>query len=199
MDPGRLSIGDGRRWESLRCGHRKRVEWAASRALMQYLGVDKMDNFSLSHAASHAAVAVAPTSFRIGVDIEAVRPRDVRRLAALCFARDEVNATVASSWFDELCDFYIRWTLKEAFAKALGQPLATCLRECCFWPRADGWSGRLPATVPWNAVVYEARRGVFLAAAVIGNGARHQDVWVRQEWPPERRADWRLIARVSPC
>lgn len=198
LDPSRLSTADRARWEKISTG-RKAVEWAASRALTQHLGIAKTGNVSLSHAAAHAAIVVVPQGCSAGIDLEAIRPRDVARLAALCYSEDEMDVSPATSGLDELRDFHVRWTLKEACAKALGLPLAEALRGCRFWRHAGGWSGQLPDEVRWNGAVYEARPGLLVAAVSVGESSWHPRAWIHREWPPGQPAHWPLVAVALPA
>ena len=173
------------------------MEWAGSRALLQHLALPSAASRSLTHAASHAAVVVASPSCTTGIDLEAVRPRNVRRLAQLCYADEESEPGADASGSGNLREFYIRWTLKEAFAKALGLPLARALRQCCFWPGDGGWHGRVPTGSRWRAAVYEPRTGLMLAVALTGECVPDAGGWTLQEWPPGHVASWPVVAALS--
>ncbi len=187
MAPERLSAPERVRWQSLRSS-RRRAEWEASRALLQQVGREGAT--SLSHSAGHAAVLVAPPGVRAGVDLEAAKPRDFTRLAAFCYAESEQASG------DDQEAFYLRWTLKEAFAKALGFPLASALRGCVIHRQEDGWVAQVPCSEPWHAVVYVPRPGLFMAGVLIGEGLAAPDEWTCREWPPARRVAWRPLLRL---
>jgi hypothetical protein len=186
MVPARLSAPERARWQSLR-GGRRRVEWEASRALLQHVGREGVT--SLSHSAGHAAVLVAPSGVRAGVDLETARPRDVVRLASFCYADSEATDGA------DLETFYLRWTLKEAFAKALGLPLASALRTCVFLRRAGGWTAQVPCSEPWRVAVYAPRPDLVMAAVVVGLAGPAQ--WECREWPPARAASWTSLLKLS--
>ncbi|MCX7555676.1 4'-phosphopantetheinyl transferase superfamily protein [Xanthomonadaceae bacterium JHOS43] len=98
---------------------------------------------SLSHSGGWVACVVA--EMPIGVDIECPgRERDVLHLARSLYPPEFVDALTRSSIEDRRRQFYVRWTLDEAFAKADGRGIR--LRELAMqaWrpaPRdaADGW------------------------------------------------------------
>jgi len=117
--PDGLNSGDRARWERLR-GRAKGVEWAASRALRDHVSRSTDAATSLTHSAGHAALAIGPAGSRVGVDLEAVLPRAVTRLAGFCFAPEEARELEDADGAGALVDFYVRWTLKEAFAKVTG-------------------------------------------------------------------------------
>lgn len=193
FDPSTLSEADHLRFAAQR-GVRRRVDFEVSRALLAFAGVATPAP-SLSHSAEHAALFIAPAGCRVGVDLEAGRPRDVLRLARFGFHEREAVALETTPMAMRLQSFYTLWTLKEAFAKALQLPLMDALRQCVFWNEAGKWRGRVPTEAAWGAAVFQPRPHLFLAAAVIG---RDDFPHVAQcEWPPKRRADWPLIARVG--
>lgn len=197
FDPAQQTAADAPRWSQLGAPAR-RVEWAVSRALLAHLAKQRLTHSSLSHSRSWCAALTAPANSCAGVDLEWARPRDVLALARVAFASSEYVALEGLPERQCQQHFYVMWTLKEAFAKALGLGLLAALRECVFEPRAGGWCGRLPADGPWQAFVYAPRPGLVLAVAGIG------DVWVATEepataeWPERQVGDWELLARVRP-
>jgi 4'-phosphopantetheinyl transferase len=86
--------------------------------------------FNLSHTAGWIALGIAPVS-EIGVDIEAIAPRSVDplRLARRFFTPSEARALARQSPRQQLVQFYALWTLKEAWAKSLGEPVVKHLSE----------------------------------------------------------------------
>jgi 4'-phosphopantetheinyl transferase len=135
---------------------------------------------------------IAPTGMQVGVDVEAVRPRDFLRIARFAFHEREIAAldAAAENERDEL--FYVLWTLKEALGKALQLNLIDALRHCVFTRDTNGWSGSAPTSSAWSAQVFRVRANFVLAAAFVGAG--EPPVLARWEWPPQRAAEWPVIA-----
>lgn len=196
LDPDGLDSGDRSRWERLR-GRAKGVEWAASRALRGHVSPPTDAATSLTHSAGHAALVVGPAGSRVGVDLEAVLPRAVTRLAGFCFAPEEARELEDSDQARALLNFYVRWTLKEAFAKVTGLPLLSALRTCSFSSRGGNWTARVPLAGPWRATVHAPRPGLVLAAVLAGGESGEGEAWVCKEWPPERSARWTRLACLS--
>jgi 4'-phosphopantetheinyl transferase len=194
--PDGLDGGDRSRWQRLR-GRPKGGEWAASRALRSHVAPPTELATSLTHSAGHAALAIGPAGSLVGVDLEAVLPRPVTRLAGFCFAPEEARELEGPDEARALLNFYIRWTLKEAFAKAMGLPLLTALRTCSFSSRGGNWTARVPLAGPWRAIVHAPRPGLVLAAVLAGCEAGDGEAWMCREWPPERPAQWTRLARLS--
>jgi phosphopantetheine--protein transferase-like protein len=95
-------------------------------------------SFSLSHSGAFAVVAVAEGDTRVGVDVEAVRPRPrLAALAARVLNDEEHAAWLAAPEAERLHVFLRAWTAKEAYLKALGIGIATPLRDVP--ARVDGW------------------------------------------------------------
>lgn len=84
-------------------------------------------HFNVSHSQELALIALAPDA-PLGVDVEAVREmRDLADIAARYFTAAEAE-TIASVPPDErTLAFFLCWTRKEAFAKALGDGLTLAL------------------------------------------------------------------------
>lgn len=151
---------------------RAEQDWRVSRALLQQVRSDASAGaapvLSLSHARGHALVGAAPAGWRIGVDLEAIRPRDVARLAEWCCNDDERGAL--ARYGDEprrLRAFYLLWTLKESFIKAANLQFPADMRSVGVRPgpasAQDGppWAGwRLRAPQPgwraWSASIDDA-------------------------------------------
>jgi 4'-phosphopantetheinyl transferase len=173
---------------------RREREFKVSRALKAFARADEQ-TYSLSHSADHAALLVAPTGMRVGVDLEAVRPREVLRIARSAFDEQEIVAleATAADQRDEL--FYVLWTLKEALGKALQLNLLDALGQCVFTRDVNGWSGNAPTSLPWSTQVFRARANFVLAAAFVGISA--PPLLHRWDWPPQRAAEWPLIAACA--
>lgn len=81
--------------------------------------------FSLSHSAERAAVAIAASTARIGVDIERIRSRPhLDRLAQRVFRPDEYDSWRALAQSARPLAFARRWTEVEAVLKARGTGIA---------------------------------------------------------------------------
>jgi phosphopantetheinyl transferase len=190
FDPATLSEADRTRFAALR-GARRRADFEVSRALLAFVDSSAPER-SLSHSAEYAALFIAPAGCSAGVDLEMERPRDVIRLARFAFHESEALAFEAAPQAERLPLFYTLWTLKEAFAKALQLPLIDALRRCVFWREAGEWRGKVPTESAWSAMVFQPRPQLFLAAALVGRNRFPQVA--QREWPPERNADWPVIA-----
>jgi geranylgeranyl reductase family protein len=79
--------------------------------------------FSLSHSGDAALIAVS-VDREVGVDLEAVRERDVLGIARHFFSEVEVTALRRLPRHQQLTAFYRCWTCKEAYLKACGTGLA---------------------------------------------------------------------------
>jgi 4'-phosphopantetheinyl transferase len=104
------------------------------------VAVDVPISFSLSHSGSFAVIAIVEGDARVGVDVEAVRPRGrLAALAARVLNDEEHEAWLALDDDDaRLASFLRTWTAKEAYLKALGIGIATRLRDVP--ARVDGWT-----------------------------------------------------------
>ncbi|MGH8310306.1 MAG: 4'-phosphopantetheinyl transferase family protein, partial [Steroidobacteraceae bacterium] len=88
FDPAAQSFEDRRRWSRM-AADRSRADWAVSRALLAH-AAGAGSARSLSHSGGFAALALAPTDARIGVDLEhADERRDCMRLARFAFSARE--------------------------------------------------------------------------------------------------------------
>jgi len=189
FDAASLSAADRAR-RSLR----REREFKVSRALKAFVGAES-HTYSLSHSADHAALLTAPTGMRVGVDLEALRTRDVLRIARFAFHEEEVAALNAAADGEREEFFYVLWTLKEALGKALQLNLLDSLKQCVFTRDLNGWRGSAPTTEPWSAQVFRAPGNFILAAAFVG--VSPPPALNRWEWPPQRAAEWPLIAAVD--
>jgi phosphopantetheinyl transferase len=189
FDASALSAADRAR-RSLR----REREFKVSRALKAFTHAEDHTH-SLSHSAGHAALLIAPAGMRVGVDLEALRPRDVLRIARFGFHEQEVADLQAAAEGEREELFYVLWTLKEALGKALQLNLLDALRECVFTREPNGWRGSAPTTSPWSAQVFRASANFVLAAAFVGVSA--PPALNRWEWPPQRAAEWPVIAACA--
>ena len=89
-------------------------------------------HFSVSHTAGLVACAVARAP-RVGLDVEdTTRPVEALRIAERFFAADEARALRALPPARQRDRFFELWTLKEAYAKAVGLGLALPLDRVAF-------------------------------------------------------------------
>lgn len=86
---------------------------------------------SISHSGEWAVCALCGAD-ALGVDIEALKRRDLDALARGVLAPTEQAALGALSEAAQLQAFYRLWTLKEAYLKALGRGLDVPLGELAF-------------------------------------------------------------------
>ena len=173
------------------------LERAASLALLANTNAPAMPRRSLSHSGGCAAIAIAPAGCLAGVDIEVTTPRDVQSISRFAFAPDETRELLALAEPEATERFYILWTLKEAFAKALGIPLLAAMRDCSFSNRDGRWTARVPAAAPWRGIVFAPRPALTLAAVIIGSNDTRCDDWICREWPGTARGSWRCLATLA--
>nr|WP_255701804.1 4'-phosphopantetheinyl transferase superfamily protein [Bordetella sp. LUAb4] len=95
-------------------------------------------------------VAQGPPGWRLGVDLERKRERDLEALAQWCCDAAEQAHLQALPEADRLTFFYQLWTLKESFIKAAGLDFPADMRKVGLRAQADGWALRAPAG-SWNA------------------------------------------------
>jgi 4'-phosphopantetheinyl transferase len=89
-------------------------------------------SFSLSHTRGLVACAIGSDRF-VGLDVERVdRPIDVREIADRYFSPREVTALDRCRDKAQAVRFFELWTLKEAFAKAVGVGLSVPLNAMSF-------------------------------------------------------------------
>lgn len=169
---------------------------AASRRLLARACGDRARPHSLSHSGAHAAVIVGAAGSRVGIDIEYTCERDVRRLAGFAFAPEELPQLDSLAAAEARQRFYLLWTLKEAFAKALGIGLLAALRSCRFAAQDGRWQVAVPCAEPWQAAVFRPRPAIMLAAVVIGAGPDAGAGWACQEWPADA-AGWRPVLALA--
>lgn len=188
----------------------ERADWRTSRFLKQQAAAELAScaQWSMSHSAGHAALAIGWDVDALGVDLEHTRARPFANLLP-AFARPEEEA-----WWQQSPDpdqaFYRLWTLKEALFKAQSadaEPkglMALGLRR----PSATGQTWRLqgPDERDWQGISAMLSPDWILACVWVSS-ARHTPFpmdgmldktsdtsptggatlrWVRHgNWPPE--------------
>ncbi|HUH58913.1 MAG TPA: 4'-phosphopantetheinyl transferase superfamily protein [Candidimonas sp.] len=178
----RLSSDDAHRASHPRSA-RAQADWEVSRALLHASRAATASSpcaESLSHSRQHAVVAHAMPGWRLGIDLECVRPRRVLDLAEWTCCAGEIAWLRAEA--DPQCRlrrFYILWTLKEAFIKAAGLsfPADLCLYGLDQTPGAS-LSLRAPLGV-WHARTYAMGAG-WIASVVwspAGAGGGEEPQW----------------------
>jgi len=101
-------------------GIKAELDWRVSRALIASLPTEHRV-LSLSHSRGHALCVSADREIVLGVDIEHMASRDVLRLGRWICSDDEFRALegLAAVPDRQAEYFYLLWTVKEAFIKAL--------------------------------------------------------------------------------
>lgn len=96
-------------------------------------------HFSLSHCASHVALAVGSDPV-LGVDVETVVPvrRSFMRIADQFFHGDDLAQLLGCPEEQRYARFLELWTLKEAYLKALGLGMHKPMADCGFARTAEG-------------------------------------------------------------
>jgi len=173
---------------------RRALERTASQALIAKTGAPAMPRRSLSHSNGCAAIAIAPAGCRAGIDIEVTKPRDVHSIAEFAFASGEAQELRSLGEPDATAHFYVLWTLKEAFAKALGIPLLVAMRECMFERRAGSFAACVPSSVRWRAIVFAPRPALTLAAVIVDPTFGTTGGWRCLEWPEKAVDTWLCLA-----
>jgi 4'-phosphopantetheinyl transferase len=126
-------------------------------------------SFSLSHSRGIVAVAVAEDA-ELGVDVETVpRQRAAGALVASAFCEDEAALLAATGDEARRQTLFLElWTLKEAFAKAVGQGLAGGLDRVSFAAGPDCPAFRSDAAgnpADWQFAQWSAEDSVLALAA----------------------------------
>lgn len=198
FDPAALTEPERAEWTALHTSHRRR-DWAAGRSLLRAVPDHSNRAWSLSHSNGYAAVALAPRSVSIGVDVEWLAPREFSGMAEIGFSPAEA-AFIAS--IDEPrqrgAAFYELWTLKEAAAKAFGMHFLAALRDCRFVDAGGAWQVDLPTAKNWRAVVYAPRPDLRLAVIWAADTC---DLLIAdaesKEWPLPALGQWRTVHQFS--
>jgi hypothetical protein len=137
---------------------------------------------------------------RVGVDLECERPRDMTRIARFAFTEREYAQLEALATEDERVErFYILWTLKEAFAKALSLPLLGSLRRCTFLDVGGGeWRGAIPTESAGVARTFRPSPTLVLSVgALLPERVSPEDFRIStHEWPAATARSWRTLASL---
>jgi 4'-phosphopantetheinyl transferase len=156
-------------------------------------------NRSLSHSHGYAALALAPPFLAIGVDVEWLVPRDFLGMAEIAFAPVEVDCLASiGDPADRCAKFYELWTLKEAFAKALGLPLVDALQQCCFADAGRTGTIVVPTPQSWCAKVFAPRPQLRVAVACVADVTGSIRFPLETlEWPPARPTAWPIACSLA--
>lgn len=123
--------------------------------------------FNLSHSGDTLLLAVTQQR-AIGVDVEEISvPRDYPRLVARCLSPPEQRFWQALAPAERSAAFYRFWTIKEAWAKAVGRGIAIGLAKCEIDLATSGQFARLPEPYPAQAWRYRSLRVPHGCAAVV--------------------------------
>jgi 4'-phosphopantetheinyl transferase len=131
--------------------------------------------FNLSHAQGAVLCAVA-IDCAVGVDLEYLREDiDDQALAERCFSPSEVAALAGLSPKGQKKAFFVCWTRKEAYIKALGEGLSIDLRSIEVLdhpdtPRPLQIGGDSGEAARWTLTNLEVPAGYVAALAVEGEG-----------------------------
>ena len=198
FDPSSLHESDRAEWTNLKTPRRRR-DWASSRALLEAAGPTGNRSSSLSHSHGYAALAVAPRTVAVGIDVEWLAPREFRGMARIAYSAAECALLDAIDDPQDVCAmFYELWTLKEAFAKALRLPLVDALQQCRFVDAGFDPCADVPTNRHWRATVFAPRPQLRLAVACIADAPENLDAPLdTREWPQPRTSDWPVIRRLS--
>jgi 4'-phosphopantetheinyl transferase len=116
---------------------------------------DSPIHFNLSHSADLALLVIA--NVPIGVDLEQIRPIDLKAIAPTVFTRPEREYLDTLTGKDQIEAFFRLWTLKEAWMKARGEGFRLAHRFSIdltgprlFHPESPDWSlGELSLASPY--------------------------------------------------
>jgi phosphopantetheinyl transferase len=194
LDPSRLNGAERVHWATIQT-RRRQLDWASSRALLNAVPNTGDQNSSLSHSHGFAALALVPGAGGVGIDVEWQVLRDFKGMAGVAYSDAERGYLESLENPEALCaTFYLLWTLKEAFAKALGLHLADALRRCCFVESDGTRRAEVPTTRSWRATVFAPRPQLRLAVVRTQKQADPVvdtlDTW---EWPQRRTREWPVV------
>lgn len=138
---------------------------------------------SISHKLGHAVVASAPPGWRIGIDLEQVRARDVLPLSDWMASDAEAAALAALPPEQALRHFYRLWTFKEAMIKARGQDFPADLKTNTLTiDAASGqWCMQTPGSVAWSLRQFEAEPGWLMSVVWRAPAGESADIFWRLE------------------
>lgn len=147
--------------------------------------------FNLSHAHGLVACAVSRGPVLLGLDVELVtRATDWRGIASRYFSSAELAQIDRAPAAERATRFFELWTLKEAFAKALGLGLSQSLDAAVFEVAGGACTGcTLPDGMPaaaWTFALYRPAPDHRLAVAVSDGSARGWAIDVRDAAGAER-------------
>jgi hypothetical protein len=198
FDPSKLDSADRGRWGAIQT-RRRQVDWASSRALLNAVPNGSERTSSLSHSHGFAALALVPGASGVGVDVEWLMPRDFNGMADIAYSEAERDYLESLENPEDLCaTFYLLWTLKEAFAKALGLHLADALARCCFVDSSGTHRAEVPTTQPWRATVFAPRPQLRLAVVRTHEPADQIFEPVDpMEWPQRRTREWPVVLDLA--
>ena len=193
LDVARLGADDASRWREIRTARRRR-DWASSRALIAAVPTASPCSRSMSHSHGYAALLLAEPALRVGIDVEAVVPRDFLRLAEIAYSATESRHLATLDPALLAGRFYEFWTLKEAFAKALGLSLADALTQCCCVDEAGNVVPSIPTGRPWRATVFAPRPDLRLAVARVADSTGQLRGRIHtEEWPAPAQSRWPVV------
>jgi len=193
LDETRLSPAEAASWKQTR-SVRRRQDWASSRALLANVPTDDPCNRSLTHSHGFAGLLIAHPLFQIGIDIEVTKPRDFLRMAEIAYPANETK--YLASLDPAMCRarFYEFWTLKEAFAKALGLPLTEALATCRCLDDSGQAIPAIPTTKPWRAAVFAPRADLRLAVTFVAETLEQLQCPIQiREWPAPALDPWPIV------
>jgi hypothetical protein len=198
LDPATLDDADSAAWAAIHTS-RRRQDWASSRALRGAVRVTGQQASSRSHSHGFAALALAPASVTVGVDLEWLAPRDFLALADIAYSADECGHLASLEDPSDLGSaFYELWTLKEAFAKALQLQLADALRLCRFIDCSGARRAEIPTTQSWRATVFAPRPQLRLAVVRLHESPTPICELVNtMEWPLPRAREWPIVLDLA--
>lgn len=109
---------------------RYRVEtMETGQPILKFQDQETLASISLSHTGDITAIAVSKSQQRLGVDIEIIKPFDVRMLSST-FLNQQEHDWLTKEALSRSSEMVLAiWTLKEAFWKALGGPRDTAMSE----------------------------------------------------------------------
>lgn len=193
LDIARLGADDISRWREIRTARRRR-DWASGRALLTAVPVTVPGNRSMSHSHGYAALVLADPALRVGIDVEAVVPRDFLRMAETAYSPAEARHLAMLDQAQLAGRFYEFWTLKEAFAKASGMSLAEALTQCRCVDNEGNLLPSIPSGRPWRVAVFAPRTDLRLAIACIANSAGELQGQIHtEEWPTPALSRWPVV------
>lgn len=193
LDVARLSAQDASRWPEIRSARRRR-DWASSRALLTAVSTACSGSRSMSHSRGYAALVLGNPAFSVGIDVEMMVPRDFLRLAEIAYSASETRNLAMLDPAQRAGRFYEFWTLKEAFAKALGMSLAEALTQCRCVDGEDNLAPSIPTGRPWRATVFAPRPDLRLAVARVADSTRLLRGPIHtEEWPAPAQSRWSIM------